>query len=173
MKTIAEIQGLSERVSNANTLLNGIRKEIKQEVEALEVKYAKMYDLAADKLADAEAELSKAIEESKELYNEPRTQTYFNVKAGLQKEHDSYEIEDMDKAVNLIKEKMPEHADTLIKVTESVIIEPLKNFKPEELKQVGIEFVKGEDKVTIAIVKPKVTKEITNSLKKSPLKKAL
>ncbi|MBX7047256.1 MAG: hypothetical protein K1X86_15610 [Ignavibacteria bacterium] len=173
MKTIDELLRLSEKVSNANTILIGIRKEIKQEVEALENKYAKMYDLAADKLADAEAELTKAIEESRELYIEPRTQTYFNVKAGLQKEHDSYEIEDMDKSVKLIKEKMPEHADTLIKVTETVIIEPLKNFKPEELKQVGIDFVRGEDKVTISIVKPKVAKEITNSLKKSPIKKAL
>lgn len=170
MKTPEEIQELSQRVSNANNLLEGIRKEIKSEVGKIEERFSKGFDLAAEKLADAEEALSKAIEESPGLYDEPRTQTYHNVKAGLQKEHDSYDIIDQDKTVKLIKELMPEHSGTLIKVTESVIIEPLKNFGEDVLKEVGINFVEGKDKVTISIVKPKVAKEIKKAFGKSPMK---
>ena len=173
MVTMEEIQSLSKEVSDAMAVLNEVRANINADVKIIEDKYSEDFDKASEAAAAAEDKLNKAIADSKALFDSPKTQVFYNVKSGLSKKQDKYEIADEEKAVELIKQKMPALVPALIHTKETVVIEPLKNFKAAELKELGIEFVKGEDEVTISIVKPKVTEEVKKSLKKTALKDAV
>lgn len=172
MKTIEEIKQLSENFANAMNDLEQIRTEIKEEIKPIEIKQGPRLNLAAERAANAEALLHEAIAESKELFQDKKSNTYFGIKAGVQKQKDTLAIVDQDETIKLIREFYPEKASAFIKTEETIIQEPVKKLKEEELKKIGVELVKGEEEVLIKVEDSAVSKVIKSVLKESSLKEA-
>ncbi len=172
MKTVEEIKKLSEEFANAMNLLEGIRGEIKTAIKPIEERYGNGLNLAAERAANAEAKLYEAIAESKELFRDKKSNVFHGIKAGVQKQKDTLAIVDQDATIKLIKEIYPEKVSAFIKTEETIIQEPVKKLKEEELKKIGIELVKGEEEVLIKVEDSAVSKVIKSVLKESSLKEA-
>lgn len=172
MKTVEEIKQLSENFADAMTELEKIRGAIKIEFKPIEDKYSGPLNLAIEHAANAEAKLYEAIAESKELFQDKKSNVFHGIKAGVQKQKDTLAIVDQDATIKLIKEIYPEKVSAFIKTEETIIQEPVKKLKEDELKKIGIELVKGEEEVLIKVEDSAVSKVIKSVLKESSLKEA-
>ena len=102
-------------------------------------------------------ELSAWIDEHADLFRKPRTRALHGVKLGLRQLPGRLEI-DEETAIELIRERMPDRAKTLIKVTEKLQAGPVKNLQPAMLARIGGRIVEPGDETVIRIAKSDVDK---------------
>ena len=115
-------------------------------------KLRSMVALAA-RISAAEADLRKAVEDSPNLFKRPRTQTLEGIKVGYRKMPGRIEVGDETRAIELVRRKLPDKADLLINVVESLDKNALKNLGVRELATIGATL--GEDTDAVAVGVPK------------------
>jgi len=111
------------------------------------------------------AALKASIEESRPLFEKPRTRMFYGIKVGLQKQKGKITWEDGDKVVALIKKHFPEKADLLIHTEERPSKDALQDLSAADLKKLGVSVTQDTDEILIKSTDSEIDKLINALLK--------
>ena len=108
-----------EKESLVNRKINGIKSALKCAIEA-------------------ESKLIAALEKNKDLFEKPKTHVFHGIKVGFIKGKGSADYDDAAMVISLIKKKLPEKADILIKKTEKLLDNQLKKLEVAEAAKIAV-----------------------------------
>jgi len=167
---LTEIQRLTERLSKARAELTEVIDRLQLQQGALMQKAMPEIRRCIGDAAQRHAILFTAIDESRDLFEKPKTQIFHGIKVGLRKGAGglSWEMEDED-LVRRIRKMFPDDAaDPYLHITEKPNREALSQLSGDELKKLGCTVEKTGNIVMIKPVDGAVDK-IVNALLKSAI----
>jgi hypothetical protein len=156
-KALAYSTGRAKLAEIVGTLQEGI--------EALKRDYLPTLRYQIRRLAEQEADLKALLEENPDLFVKPKTVVLHGVRVGFEKGKGAVLIEDEDQVVKLIKKRLPELAEQLIKTVETPLKAGLAQLSVAQLKSIGCQVEETGDRVVIRAVDRDVDKLVTALLK--------
>jgi len=165
MANLGTIESLTNDYSVSNKALNSEVELMIKEVEQVKYKWLKSIKPLVEKVASDKVVLFTAVDESRELFQKPRSYTIAGIKVGLQKKKGKLGVADIAKTVELIKKKLSDKADLLIKDEPKIIKKAIETLTAKELKLIGIEITKDSDEVLIKSDSDKIEKFINHLVK--------
>lgn len=151
--------------SDARRALADRVRALSDEVEKAKRKHLLGIRNAVDKAAEAHAALYGVIEENADLFEKPRTHTFFGVKVGYRKAKGEISWKDADRVVELIREHAPARFDALVKTEYTPRKDVLAEASAEDLKAFGVKVSNDEDEVFIKPSDSEIDKLVTALLK--------
>ncbi len=152
MAQMIEIEKRTQEYSAARRVLVDRMQTLEDEIAKIKRRLLPGIKAAAESAAQFKAVLIRAIEDSPELFDAPRTQVYSGIKVGLQKGKGKLDWESDDLVVRLIKKHFPEDMwDVLIKKTEKPRKDGLNGLPVADLKRIGVTAEETGDQI---VVKP-------------------
>jgi hypothetical protein len=168
MATLGEIELLTKDYSDSYSKLSDKVQELNDEIEASKRRHMRYIKTFAEEALERKSKLSNAIEESKDLFTQPKSIVIHGMKVGLQKGKGKITIPDEEKTILLIKKVLPEQADILIKTEEKLVKPALNNLTAGDLKKVGLNLVESTDEVMIKPTGSDIDKIVNALLKEDP-----
>jgi hypothetical protein len=167
MATLGHIEGLTKKYADARDNLSATVQKLEDQIEALKRQYLPAIKKQVAIASAHKLDLKNAIEDSKPLFNRPRTIIMHGIKVGLQKGKGKIEWnkDDVDRIVRLIEKHFPEQTDTLIKIKKSPVKDALENLAAGDLKKLGIVVEATGDQVVIKPTDSQVEKLVEKLLK--------
>lgn len=161
MATLADIERLTKDYADWRTQLSEAVLVAEHELAALKRQHVVTIKRKVEAVAERQAALKAAIEESPELFRKPRTLIIHGVKVGFMKEKGKISWDDKDQVVRLIKKHFPEQADVLIKTVEKPIKNALQQLSAAELKRIGVTIGETGDVVVIKSTDSEIDKLVS------------
>ena len=96
----------------------------------------------------AKERLRVALEESPELFRAPRTRAFEGVKVGYRKQPGRLECDEA-RTIDLIRRRLPERQDDLIRISARLVRAALKNLDSHLLARVGARVVEVDDQIVL------------------------
>ncbi|MBE0598321.1 MAG: hypothetical protein IH614_13720 [Desulfuromonadales bacterium] len=149
MATLAQIDGLTRDFSDKRKALSSRVRALEDAIAALRLQHMPAIRTAADDVAEAQALLHAAIDESKGLFSRPKTMTLHGTKIGLQKAKGKVKFSNANNVIKLIKKHLSEKQELLIKTTEKLLKSGIEKLTVGELKQIGCEVAETGDEIVI------------------------
>ena len=100
--------------------------------------------------AASEDALRAAIRARPDLFVSPRTVTVEGIRFGLRKQPGAVALGDEAQAVGRLRKRLPDRAETLIRVRETLDRAALRKLPAAELAQIGVTIERATDEVTVA-----------------------
>ena len=153
MATLIEIEKLTKEFADARGRLAGTVQDLEDKIETLKRQYLPGIKVQVAIAAENKLALKNAIEESKDLFQKPRTIIMHGIKVGLQKGNGKIEW-DKDttpRIVALIEKHFPDLAEVLIKTVKKPQKKALSGLSVADLKKLGLT---GEDTGDAVVVEP-------------------
>ena len=166
MATLREIDSLAKEYADDRQRLNDRLTGLEDELELVKRKHMPSIINAVNKAKKSRETLSIAVDNSRDLFVKPKTQTAHGIKFGLQTSPDSYTFEDEAQVIKKIKKLMMNNADSLINTRESVSKTALKQLTPSELGKIGVEVVPGCESVIVKDTNSEIDKFVNKLLEK-------
>ena len=146
---MAEIMRLAGRLAAATEATETLADEIRTEQrKALRARLRTLQRRIADQAA-AEETLRDAIDARHDLFQRPRSVAVDGVKFGLRKQPGAVDIGDEARAIQRLRDKLPQHADALVNVKETLDRKALRKLTAGELAKIGVAIDRTTDAVTI------------------------
>ena len=153
-------------------LLADASRDAERELQAVRDKHAKKLRGLLGSAAEAKSVLLAAIENSRDLFDKPRTRVVDGIRFGLRKKTGKVEIADERRTIKRIRELLPEEqAELLIRIREEVDRNAVKDLVGGDLKRLGIQIVADSDEPVIKPVDPDVDKLIADATRGLEVKK--
>lgn len=149
--------------------LNAYVRELEDEMERIKRQYIARIRLGVDRTSQRYQALASLIEANKELFDSPRSYTFSGCKVGYRNLSGKTIVEDAETTIRLIKKKLPEQADLLIKVEEKIISKALGNLSTAELKSVACKTTDASDELVIKPVDSALDKYVDALLKEAQI----
>lgn len=172
MATLGEIDNLTKDYSESYRKLSDKVQELELELEAVKRKHMRYIKDFANEALEKRSKLTAAVDESKPLFEKPKTIVLHGMKVGLQKGKEKIVVPDEEKTIMLIRKNLPDQSDILIKTEEKIIKPALENLSAGDLKKVGLNLIESTDYVVIKPTGSDVDK-IVNALLKEDTKEDL
>lgn len=163
--TMAEIETAAYQLSKTRDELSDIVTELQDQIRQLQRRRAAHIKRLVDQLAKLHDGLHSMIDASRPMFDKPRSYVFHGIKCGLKKGRGGIDFDDADHVVELIKKKLPEQADVLIRRTEEPNVKALEELSADDLKRIGCTITSTGDVVVIKPVDGLVEKFITALLK--------
>ena len=162
--TIIEIQQLTEAFSREHRALSVIVQTVEAELAAVRKRYLRrIMDQVALTVA-RKAELLAALEQSKELFDKPRTRVFAGVKVGYRKLEGKIVIADPEKTVDKLYEMFPETANTYVVITHTPSKEAIASLDAATLKKLGVQVTADTDAVVVKTLDCEIEKRVSSLL---------
>lgn len=165
MATLGDIEGLTKGYADARDSLAVTLQKLDDGIEALKRQYLPGIKVQVGIAKTWESRLSAAIDDSKELFQKPRTIVIHGVKVGLEKAKGRLDWADDQQVVKLIEKHFPEMAELLIKTRKTPVKKALQNLSAAELKKLGVTVDETSDQVVIKPVDSQIEKLVDKLLK--------
>jgi hypothetical protein len=165
MANLGEIERLTKEYADWREQLSEAVLVAEHELAALKRQHVVTIKRKIEAVAERQAKLKAAIEESPELFRKPRTMIIHGVKVGFMKEKGKISWADKDQVVKLIKKHFPKQADVLIKTVETPVKKALAQLSAAELKQIGVTIGETGDAVVIQSTDSEIDKLVNALLK--------
>lgn len=150
MAEMNEIELLTQHYSAARIALADKVETVNQELTAVKRRHLKTLRGLSDRALSARADLSAAIDASRDLFVKPRTRVLHGVKIGFAKNKGRFETDDEARTIKLIRKHMNEQtAALLVKVTEKLNKAALDELDAADLKRIGVRVAGGGDEMVI------------------------
>jgi hypothetical protein len=120
---------------------------------------------AVEKVAQADALLLAALQESPLLFVKPKSVVFHGLQVGYKKGTGAIEIDDAGQVVKLIRKHFPERFEDLVKVKETPIKAAIRNLTGAELQKLGIKVHSAGEVVFITDATDSVDKLVKALLK--------
>jgi len=164
--TLLEIDILTAALASARASLSELVSDLNAEVEAAKRRRLARIKSLVGLAAERQNTLTAALEESRHLFQRPRTLVSHGIKIGWQKAKGGLEIEDTERTVALIlKHYALEEAETLLHITRRPDKDALSKLSGIELKKLAIQITEDSDQVVIKPTDSEVDKIVTALLK--------
>ena len=167
-RTLGEIELLTKAYSDGYTKLSDKVRELNDEIDAVKRKHMRYIKGYAEDAVELKSKLSAAIEDSKELFDKPKSIVIHGMKVGIQKGKGRITVPDEEKTILLIRKHLPDQEDALIKVEEKLIRAALNNLTAGDIKKVGLNLIESTDEVLIKPTGSDIDKIVTALLKEDP-----
>lgn len=150
MATLQELEPLCAKYGTARGALAVLIGALEDEVRAVQRKYlARIKSLVGEAKA-AREQLAEAIEESKDLFDKPRTRTLHGVKIGYAKGKGRIVWDDEAKVIERIRAQLPkDQVELLVRKTEAVHKPAVYDLVAADLKRLGIRIEGDGDEMVI------------------------
>lgn len=132
------------------------RARLKDRVDALEAEIAKLrrehitgIKRAAEAASRHREALAAAVDESRGLFEKPRTTVMHGIRVGVMKDKGQLDWDDDARVVALIRRHLSDRFDTLVKVTEKPVKSALQQLSAAELQRIGVRVVETGDAVYV------------------------
>lgn len=168
MATLGEIEVLTKDYSESYSKLSDKVRDLNDEIDAAKRKYMRYIKSYAEDALEKKSKLSNAIDESKDLFDKPKSIVIHGMKIGFQKGKGKIVIPDEEKTILLIKKNLPDQAEILIKSEEKLVKPALNNLTAVDLKKVGLNLVESTDEVLIKPTGSDIDKIVNALLKEDP-----
>jgi len=147
--TLAEIEKLTHEYAAARAILKDHVDALEEEIAQLKRRKLPQIRRTAERAAEMLQALRRAVEESPELFERPRTVIFHGIRVGYMKGRGEIVWEDTSTVIKLIKKHFPDQVETLIKVTETPIKSALAQLSASDLKRIAVTVVESGDQVVI------------------------
>jgi phage host-nuclease inhibitor protein Gam len=147
---LREIETATHHYAAKRDELRAIAGRCKAEIDAIRERYRAEIRAAASDAAAARDDLALLIDRHRDLFKSPRTRLFSGIKVGLRKTPGRVEFADTKRVLELIRRKLPELADRLIRVKEEPNREAIKELEPRQLAAIGASLVATGDEIVIA-----------------------
>lgn len=151
MATMAEIEKGALRFSQAHAELGDLAIAVNKEIAEVTERYIRRIKTVAAAEKKLEQELRDLVEQSKPLFERPRTQIFHGIKVGWQKGKGKITIDDPCRTLELIRKQFPELAGSLIVTSEEPCKTEIEKLGAGDLKKIACRIEGDGDSV---IVKP-------------------
>jgi hypothetical protein len=158
------IERKTKSFSAARGELVDLLTELNRDIENLKNSRLKEIKAAVSKTAEKRGELATAIEDGRQLFDDPRTVIFHGVKVGMTKERGGVVVINPNNTVKLIEKLFPDKADVLIKTTKKPLKKALGQLTVVDLKKIGCEVGQTGDVVVISAVDSEVEKTVSKML---------
>lgn len=165
MATLAEIEKLTKEYAEWREQLSDAVRSLEEEIGAARRKHITLIKRKVEAVAERQAVLKAAIEESKDLFKKPRTVIIHGIKVGLQKSKGEMKWIDAQQVIRLIRKHFPDQAETLIKTTETPVKAALLQISAADLKRIGVTVEDDGDVVVIKSTDSEIDKFVEALLK--------
>lgn len=165
MATLGDIERLTKDFADWREQLSVSVRALEDEINAVKRKHITAIKRKVAAVAERQANLKAAIEESAGLFRKPRTMILHGIKIGYQKSKGKISWADDDQVIKLIKKHFPEQADVLIKMTEKPVKDALQNLTAADLKRIGVTIDETGDFVVIKSTDTEIDKFVEALLK--------
>ncbi len=156
--TLREIHDLAVRYAAARRELSEVVEDIRElQRKAVRSRLRGLRARAADAASAREA-LVLAVEGAPGLFVSPRTISVDGVQCGLRKKAGSLVCDSPERAIARIRKMLPDRADTLIRVQESLVLPALRALDVKTLASLGVRLEDDEDVVVCRTAKDDVDK---------------
>jgi len=163
--TLGEIERLTKDYSDWRRQLTEAVLVAEHEIAAIKRQHIVAIKRKVEAVAERQAKLHAAIDESRELFTKPRTMVIDGVKIGIQKEKGKISWSDAGQVIKLIKKHFVEQADMLIKTTEKLVKGALQQLPAADLKRIGVTVGADGDAVLIKSTDSEIDKLVEALLK--------
>jgi len=158
--TLIEIDKLVFNLSGTLSLLREEKERCDAEVAAVQCAHLRELRRLARLAADRYKATETSIEDSRELFTDPKTYTQHGIRYGLMKGKGKIEFDDADTVIGLIKKKLPEQAATLLVTKESLAAKALRDLTVSDLARIGCTLVEDGEAPFVKPVKDSLDKFI-------------
>lgn len=158
------LDAAAKNFADARALLAQRMQAHQAEIAAITKRLMPDIQKAAALAAQAEAGLRTHIDGNRELFTKPRSMTLHGIKLGFQKGKGRISWTDAGKVCELIRTKLPNEADSLIKTTEVPIAAALLNLDIATLKKIGCTVTDTDDQIVIKSANSEIDKLVTRLL---------
>ncbi|MEN6358484.1 MAG: hypothetical protein ABFD59_00260 [Smithella sp.] len=165
MAPLIEIEKLTKDLATARQVLTERVRTLDKEKQELLQRKLPGIKKAVNDVSEKQVALKAALEESKPLFEKPRTKVLHGIKIGFQKMKGKISWVDDLQVVKLIKKHLPEMADILIKTTEKPIKKALEQLSTADLKKIGVTVSDAGDHVVIKSTDDEIDKFVEALLK--------
>lgn len=152
------IEFRARQLADARSILGSRVQNLQAEIDRLRRRHLDGIITAAAKVKEYENALRQDVEQHPELFEKPRTVVLHGFKIGYQKGKGKLTYVDAAKVCELIRTKLPNEADSLIKVTEAPITAALLNLDAGTLKKLGCTIEDTGDQIVIKAIDGDVEK---------------
>lgn len=165
MTTMNEIDAGAKKLSEARAKLAESVAALKQAMDALHRSHLPGIKRGLTPAFEAEQALRELVASAPGLFEKPKTVVLHGIKVGYQKGVGKVSWDDDDMVVRLIRKKLPDQADVLIKTEETPIKTALKQLNVKQLQSIGCEVEESGDVVVVRAIDSVIDKLVKALLK--------
>lgn len=148
--SMQDIMALARSLAAARQATEALAEDIKaSQRKALAGRLRALQSRIAAQAASEDA-LRAAIQARPDLFVSPRTVAVDGIKFGLRKQPGAVALGDEAQAIGRLRKRLPDRAEALIRVRETLDRAALRKLPAAELAQIGVTIEKATDEVTIA-----------------------
>lgn len=154
--TLKDIRSAAEQLARAHAVTEGVAAKLRSELEEACRPIYNRFQSELDHAAEAKAEalrcLNSLLELAPQLFaKSPRSLSVDGVRAGYRKGEDSLDWDDDEVVIKRIRALIPDSADLLIRVEESLVVDALSQLPANSLTALGIRRIPGVDSPFVTI----------------------
>lgn len=165
MPTLIQIDQITKEYATERTKLSDRIRFLEDEINTLKRKRLPGIKNSVQTVLEKQEDLKAALEESRQLFEKPRTIVFHGVKVGFQKAKGKLSWNDDAQVIKLIKKHLPDQEEILIKKTEKPSKDALLNLSAENLKKIGVSISEAGDVVVIKSTDSEIDKFVEALLK--------
>ncbi len=147
MSQLELIEKATADLRDARNSLDERMQLLKNEIGVVHRKHLQGIMDAANDTSSAHDEVYALVSINADLFEKPRTKVLNGVRIGYAKGKGV--INFTSKIISMIKKKMPDQFDVLVKTTEKPVAKALGNLSAAELKALGVTVTKTGDQIVI------------------------
>ena len=147
---IAEIADLCRTYARAREALEQITEAIARDRRQAVRRKLRVLKTRVAETSAARETLRAAVEASPGLFEKPRTRAIEGIKVGFRKQPGAIVVTDEDRAIALIRKRLADRSEVLIRTKESIDKAALRKLEVKELAAIGATLTDDEDEVVVA-----------------------
>lgn len=143
------LEDLTRDFSRKRDLLAQRMQTLEEETRAVQRRKLPGIKSALASAQDAQAALAAFVDSNRSFFDKPKTVTIDGIRVGLMKSKGRISWDSPEQVVALIRKKLPDQADALIRITEAPARGALNNLSAAELKAIGCRIEEAGEQVVI------------------------
>lgn len=169
---MSDVEAATKKYAESRDAVSAIVTTIEEEIAAVKKRHMTRLKRAVGIMAEKQSELKATIEDNAPLFGKRRTQVFYGIKVGLQKQKGEITWTDESQVVKLIHKHFPDMTESLIKTTEKPLKSALAQLAVSDLKKLGVSVTDDSDAVVIRATDSEIDKLVETLLKDEEIKEA-
>lgn len=164
--SLAQIESACREYDEQVCALNERISAFNDELAAVKARHLAGIKRQAGVVARHEAELTQLVEAAPDLFKKPRTAIFHSTKIGYATSPGQLAFDDEDAVIRLIKAKLKDRAEELIRTTEKLNKDAAKRLPAADLSRIGCRIDGAGDVVVVKRTDGEVEKLVNKMIEK-------
>lgn len=148
-EAMKEIEGRAAAYADAQSKLDDALATLRRDLDEVRLNHMVALKRLSGLVARRESELRSLIETAPDLFDKPRTMIFHGVKVGFTTSKGKVVWADEEQVKKLIRKRFPELEEQLIKTTETVSRDAIRDLDETQMKAIGCRIDGAGDTVVL------------------------